>query len=536
MKVALLVHRWFVHGGAGWAYHPGLQPSLMACRMALKDELHGELGSVGPLEVPGAGLVLVGVRTADPDRATDDYGRPLAVLRAAALPGRPDEAGQEELCRLLHDRSVPDHPGADPALGFDWSGSVTPLPPPAARPRAPVPGRRRGLVWLGLAAACVVILAAAALSRLPRSGDTPSLPQPPVASTARGDTAPTARPGPSLADREKQVTQLLTDIGRAGDTAALKDLLQTNDLGSLSPDTLAGISEAVRNRGKQLLDGLRAETCTGEDPDEVNHSVGQAAALLELARQAPDRLQAGMEVRPHGDGAKAEKQNWELFQQKACLAIDRLRYSRVQVCHRALAEQIKGDSKEWTGGLQALQQSLDDYAKPKRKTSPRFQDNVDRLLAWCTQIRTMTTYDFLLFNLPEDWYLLADPEKGRQVLHGDSRGTVRFSAKLKAYESDTPTVPLEVELRRHDDRAYRRPLAWRLDQERVSLKVDQHLPAIMIVCPQGSPPFGLPACAPVERPAEQEGASAVTPDVGSRSAEPGERSRAGVPARSTARY
>src|SRR5439155_10573583 len=97
MKVPVLVHRWFPSGGADWAYPAALHPALRRCRAALTRHLHGDLGPVGPLEVPEEGLVLVGVRTQDPDRETDDFGRRLVVLRAAALPGKPDGTGQEEL-------------------------------------------------------------------------------------------------------------------------------------------------------------------------------------------------------------------------------------------------------------------------------------------------------------------------------------------------------------------------------------------------------------------------------------------------------
>ncbi len=163
MFTPVLVHRWFRGGGEGWAYHPDLDPVWRETRDALRGLAGGDPGPVGPVEVAGRGLTLVGVRTDDTEVRQDRQGRRLVLLRVAVLSAPPTPAEADRLRELLAGLPPPALAGQDAALRLPWHAATT-LPGATTGADAPVAGPAKGGVKLALGAAALVLMAAVGLA------------------------------------------------------------------------------------------------------------------------------------------------------------------------------------------------------------------------------------------------------------------------------------------------------------------------------------------------------------------------------------
>jgi hypothetical protein len=509
MKIPLLMHRWFEAEGADWAYHPDLEPYCSVCNQALSGNVVGEIGPVGLLPVHGAGLFLVGVRTADPDRARDEFGRLLTVLRVAVLARRPDDREQEELRRLLGSAMVAAHPGPTPGLEVDWPGPLEPLPRAAecgttaplatalaGAPRggpfpteadargvdaAGVPegatrshgrGRRdgragrRGWVFWGLAA-CPVLAGCVVV------GGCLFLQQQPPAQVSKVPSSPghrvTVEKSPEESEeqkREKQVEQLKRKISGLDLQGLAQETEYHEFFGELPPKTVVGICAMIRREKiNTLCPDPAAET--GKDRDSVNTYAVAGIGVRTLA----DNVLRWLDRHPGAPGVErdavvAERREWEKAKEAVRRETGRVRYQRVVYCVEALREAVlpfrdRGKRQSCVQDLESSIKAFDgDGWGPH---APELTDTVQKAGRWCEGFKQTRRYQFqVVRNLPEGFYV-KQRRDGRET-KVSRKGEV-VEVELLVSDLENPNYKIEVFSSRNDKPVKKR-LTWALERDK----------------------------------------------------------------------
>jgi hypothetical protein len=491
MKVPILVHRWFAKGGAGWACHPDLVPHLTECQICLTNQLNGDVGTVGPVQVTGASLVLVGLRLSDPDRATDKFNRPLRLVCAAALAGFPANESEAEIRNLLQKSTLPTHAGVDALLELEWPGSVIPLQP--SLPPKPIaelkPQTRPRTSWVARAAiACLILLVILfVVVRFwpiqPKEKDSHASQSESTASSKVDNS--TDATSIEAVNKKRNILRLWK-IANEGDSESIQQFVSENDFSSLDGETKEAIGNAIIERcnrlrsdeGSRFESELTVEFENFQDPDEVLRAVKQAEKRIGILGNAAEKLGVNIE--------------WDSCDYRESVEIERLRYGRILYCWTSLKKEISGDRKkgEWQAKFTELQLSVDEFRSRRNNKVKEVRNTVDALSAWCVYIDSQTTNYKFVITFPNKWKWKNDKtnEKFVEKETGNEK-SVFFWKRMRA-SKENQRVELPITLKApsaggEDIRTY-----WRIGSRSTALTEHPNIKVTLDGCDE----FALPDC------------------------------------------